>query len=162
MRAHLGSAHELSTVPNVQEIDSSAEHLRLAVFFPKRFASQAPSDAAAIYLAVTKRHGIPSSVVTKLGSNLSLARERPFWSLTTVEDLMKKAIVCVFCLAVLATPALAQLWAQEFWVVQDVSTKRCSVIWVRKEGFFGWPFAEKPTGLSVIKTAFKTRSEAEN
>lgn len=75
---------------------------------------------------------------------------------------MKRVMVCVFGLAVLATPALAQLLAQEFWVVQDISTKRCSVIWVRKEGFFGWPFAEKPTGLAVIKTAFKTRTEAEN
>ena len=75
---------------------------------------------------------------------------------------MKNVLICVFGLAVLATRALAQPWAQEFWVVQDISTKRCSVIWVRKEGFFGWPFAEKPTGLTVIKTAFKTRSEAEN
>ena len=75
---------------------------------------------------------------------------------------MKRVMVCVFGLAVLATPALAQLLAQEFWVVQDISTKRCSVIWVRKEGFFGWPFAVKPTGLTVIKTAFETRTEAEN
>ena len=75
---------------------------------------------------------------------------------------MKKAMICVFGLAMLTTPALAQPWAQEFWIVQDIATKRCSVIWVRKEGFFGWPFAEKPSGLAVIKTAFKTRTEAEN
>ena len=72
---------------------------------------------------------------------------------------MKKTMICAFGLAVLATPALA---ADEYWVVQDSSTKQCSVIRVRKPGFFGWPFAEKPTGLTVIKTAFKTRTEAEN
>lgn len=74
---------------------------------------------------------------------------------------MKKAIICAFGLAVLATPALAE-FGDEYWVVQDLSTKQCSVIRVRKPGFFGWPFAEKPTGLTVIKTAFKTRTEAEN
>jgi len=75
---------------------------------------------------------------------------------------MKKAIICAFGLAVLATPALAE-FGDEYWVVQDSSTKRCSVIRVTKDkGFFGWPFAEKPTGLTVIKTAFKTRTEAEN
>lgn len=72
---------------------------------------------------------------------------------------MKKAIICAFGLAVLATPA----HADEYWVVQDLSTKNCSVIRVTKDkGFFGWPFAEKPTGLTVINTAFKTRTEAEN
>ena len=73
---------------------------------------------------------------------------------------MKKTMICAFGLTVLATPALA---ADEYWVVQDLSSKRCSVIRVTKDkGFFGWPFAEKPTGLAVIKTAFKTRTEAEN
>ena len=72
---------------------------------------------------------------------------------------MKKAMICGFGLAVLATPALA---ADEYWVVQDSSTKRCSVIRVTKGGFFGWPFAEKPTGLNVINTAFKTRTDAQN
>ena len=72
---------------------------------------------------------------------------------------MKKAIICTFGLVVLATPAYA---ADEYWVVQDLSSKRCSVIRVTKDkGFFGWPFAEKPTGLTVINTAFKTRTEAE-
>ena len=72
---------------------------------------------------------------------------------------MKKTMICAFGLAVLATPALA---ADEYWVVQDISSKRCSVIRVTKDkGFFGWPFAEKPTGLTVINTAFKTRTEAE-
>ena len=78
---------------------------------------------------------------------------------------MKKAMICAFGLAVLATPALAQRppLSDEYWVVQDLSTKRCSVIRVTKDkGFFGWPFAEKPTGLTVINTAFKTRTEAQN
>ena len=71
---------------------------------------------------------------------------------------MKKAIICAFGLAVLATPA----HADEYWVVQDLSTKRCSVIRVTKDkGFFGWPFAEKPTGLAIINTEFKTRKDAE-
>ena len=71
---------------------------------------------------------------------------------------MKKIMICAFGLAVLATPALA---ADEYWLVQD-SSKRCSVIRVTKDkGFFGWPFAEKPTGLTIIKTAFKTRNEAQ-
>ena len=73
---------------------------------------------------------------------------------------MKKTMICAFGLAVLATPALA---ADEYWVVQDLSSKRCSVIRVTKDvGFFGWPFAEKPTGLTIINTAFKTRTAAQN
>ena len=73
---------------------------------------------------------------------------------------MKKTMICAFGLTVLATPALA---ADEYWVVQDLSSKRCSVIRVTKDvGFFGWPFAEKPTGLTVINTAFKTRTAAQN
>lgn len=74
---------------------------------------------------------------------------------------MKKAMIGVFGLTVVATPALAA-FGDEYWVVQDSSTKRCSVIRVTKPGFFGWPFAAKPTGLIVIKTAFETRTEAEN
>ena len=75
---------------------------------------------------------------------------------------MKKAMICAFGLAALASPVLAQPWAEEYWVVHDTSTRQCSVIRVRKAGFFGWPYAEKPTGLTVINTAFKTRTEAED
>ena len=72
---------------------------------------------------------------------------------------MMKTMIWAFGLAVLATPALAD----EYWVVQDTSSKHCSVLRVTKDrGFFGWPFAQHPTGLTVINTAFKTRSEAEN
>ena len=74
---------------------------------------------------------------------------------------MKSVMIGVFGLAGLAAPALAA-FGDEYWVVQDSSTRRCSVIRVTKPGFFGWPFAAKPTGLTVIKTAFETRSEAEN
>ena len=74
---------------------------------------------------------------------------------------MKRIMICAFGLAVLATPALADV--VEYWVVQDLSSKRCSVIRVTKDvGFFGWPFAEKPTGLAIINTAFKTRTAAQN
>jgi hypothetical protein len=76
---------------------------------------------------------------------------------------MKKAMICVFGLAVLATPALAQPSADEYWVVQDTSSKHCSIIRVTKDrGFFGLFFAEKPTGLTVINSGFETRTEAEN
>ena len=61
---------------------------------------------------------------------------------------MKKAIICAFGLAVLATPA----HADEYWVVQDLSTKRCSVIRVTKDkGFFGWPFAEAEKSMKTTK-----------
>jgi hypothetical protein len=62
---------------------------------------------------------------------------------------MKKAIICAFGLAVLATPALAD----EYWVVRDSSTKHCSIV------------TTKPTTTTTTvigNTAFKTRTEAEN
>ena len=62
---------------------------------------------------------------------------------------MKKAIICAFGLAVLATPALAD----EYWVVQDSSTKHCSIV------------TSKPTTTTTTvigNTAFKTRTEAES
>jgi hypothetical protein len=61
---------------------------------------------------------------------------------------MKKAIICAFGLAILATPA----FAEEYWVVQDASTKHCSVV------------TTKPTTTTTTvigNTAFKTRTEAE-
>jgi hypothetical protein len=63
---------------------------------------------------------------------------------------MNKAIICAFGLAILATPALA---ADEYWVVQDSSTKHCSVV------------TTKPTTTTTTvigNTAFKTRTEAES
>jgi len=62
---------------------------------------------------------------------------------------MKKAIICAFGLAALATPALAD----EYWVVQDSSSKHCSIV------------TTKPTTTTTTvigNTAFKTRTEAEN
>ena len=74
---------------------------------------------------------------------------------------MKKAMICAFGLSVLSTPALADV--VEYWVVQDLSSKHCSIIRVTKDrGFFGLFFAEKPTGLTVINSGFETRTEAEN
>jgi hypothetical protein len=66
-----------------------------------------------------------------------------------LEEVMKKAIICVFGLAVLATPA----FAEDYWVVRDSSTKHCTVV------------TEKPTVTTTTvigNTAFETRSEAEN
>ena len=62
---------------------------------------------------------------------------------------MKKAIICAFALAALATPALAD----EYWVVQDSSSKHCSIV------------TTKPTTTTTTvigNTAFKTRTEAES
>ncbi|HEV2625560.1 MAG TPA: hypothetical protein VGV62_10680 [Xanthobacteraceae bacterium] len=62
---------------------------------------------------------------------------------------MKKAIICAFGLAVLATPA----FADDYWVVQDSSTKHCSVV------------TSKPTTTTTTvigNTAFRTRTEAES
>ena len=66
-----------------------------------------------------------------------------------LEDAMNKAIICAFALSVLATPALAD----EYWVVQDSSTKHCSIV------------TSKPTTTTTTvigNTAFKTRTEAES
>jgi hypothetical protein len=62
--------------------------------------------------------------------------------------MMKKTIICALGLAALATPA----FADQYWVVQDSSTKHCSVV------------TEKPTTSTTTvigNTAFKTRTEAE-
>jgi hypothetical protein len=67
-----------------------------------------------------------------------------------LEELMKKAIICVFGLGVLATPAFA---VDEYWVVRDSSTKHCTIV------------TEKPTTTTTTvigNMAFKTRTEAEN
>src|SRR5436305_12600535 len=101
------------------------------------------------------------SALLALSWTRNLGSRRGLLEREDLEDLMKKAMICVFGLAMLATPAFAA-FGDEYWVVQDSSTKRCSVIRVTKPGFFGWPFAVKPTGLTVIKTAFETRTEAEN
>jgi hypothetical protein len=66
-----------------------------------------------------------------------------------LEELMKKAIICIFGLGVLATPA----FADDYWVVRDSSTKHCTIV------------TEKPTTTTTTvigNTAFKTRTEAEN
>jgi hypothetical protein len=55
MRAHFRSAHELSALLNVEEIDSVAEHLR---FLPRDVSPAEVSDPAPIYLGVTKGHGV--------------------------------------------------------------------------------------------------------
>jgi len=63
---------------------------------------------------------------------------------------MIKAIASGIVLAALVTPALA---ADEYWVVQDSSTKKCSIV------------QQKPTTTTTTvigNSSFKTRVEAEN
>jgi hypothetical protein len=69
-----------------------------------------------------------------------------------MEDaLMKARIILAAFAAIVAIPALAQ--AQEFYVVQDTSTKRCTVV------------AQKPATTTTVIVGegkvFKTRTEAE-
>lgn len=62
---------------------------------------------------------------------------------------MKKIIIAAGLLAAFAGPALAD----QYWVVQDGSTKHCSIV------------SEKPTTTTttvVGSTSFTTRSEAED
>jgi hypothetical protein len=63
---------------------------------------------------------------------------------------MRKIFAAVALTAVLTVPALAQT---EFYVVQDVKTKKCTVV------------SEKPKDTTVVTqigpVAFKTRTEAE-
>ena len=63
---------------------------------------------------------------------------------------MKTRIVLAAIAAIVATPALAQ----EFYVVQDTSTKRCTVV------------DQKPTTTTTVVVGdgkvFKTRTEAES
>ena len=64
---------------------------------------------------------------------------------------MKARIILAAFAAIVATPALAQ--TQEFYVVQDTSTKRCTVV------------AQKPATTTTVIVGegkvFKTRTEAE-
>jgi len=60
-----------------------------------------------------------------------------------------KYALCGVALAALVTPALA---ANEFYVVQDSATKRCSIV------------DQKPTAAALMlvgTTAYKTQAEAE-
>ena len=62
-----------------------------------------------------------------------------------------KKLVCAAVLAAFVTPALA---ADEFYVVQDVKTKKCTIV------------DKKPTTTTTVTqvgpVAFKTRQEAES
>jgi hypothetical protein len=61
---------------------------------------------------------------------------------------MQKALTVGIISTALIMPALA-IAPEEYWVVQDATTKHCSVV------------AEKPMAPSSIVGTFKTRSEAE-
>ena len=60
---------------------------------------------------------------------------------------MQKALAVGIISSALIPPALA-VAPEEYWVVQDATTKHCSVV------------AEKPMALSSIVGSFKTRAEA--
>ena len=62
---------------------------------------------------------------------------------------MRKPLAIGIISAVLVTPAFA-IAPEEYWVVQDATTKHCSVV------------TEKPMSASIIVGSFKTRAEAEN
>ena len=62
---------------------------------------------------------------------------------------MQKALAVGIISSALILPALA-IAPEEYWVVQDATTKHCSVV------------AEKPMAQSSIVGSFKTRAEAES
>ena len=61
---------------------------------------------------------------------------------------MQKALAVGIISSALILPALA-IAPEEYWVVQDATTKHCSVV------------AEKPMAQSTVLGSFKTREEAE-
>ena len=62
---------------------------------------------------------------------------------------MEKALAVGIISSALIVPALA-IAPEEYWVVQDATTKHCSVV------------AEKPMAQSSVLGSFKTRAEAES
>ena len=64
---------------------------------------------------------------------------------------MLKLFVAALTLAALSAPALAQ---SEFYVVQDATTKKCTIVDKK-------PTATTTTVVSPSGTVYKTRSEAE-
>ena len=62
---------------------------------------------------------------------------------------MQKALAVGIISSALIVPALA-IAPEEYLVVQDATTKHCSVV------------AEKPMAQSTVVGSFKTRAEAEN
>ena len=62
---------------------------------------------------------------------------------------MQKALAVTAIWSALSLPALA-IAPEEYWVVQDATTKHCSVV------------AEKPMAQSTVLGSFKTRAEAES
>ena len=61
-----------------------------------------------------------------------------------------KKLALAFCLVALASPALAQ----EFYIVQDTATKKCTIVDKK-------PTATTMTVVSPSGTVYKTRAEAE-
>jgi hypothetical protein len=67
---------------------------------------------------------------------------------STGDKPMQKALAAAIISSALIMPALA-IAPEEYWVVQDATTKHCSVV------------AEKPMSQSMVVGSFKTRAKAE-
>jgi hypothetical protein len=65
---------------------------------------------------------------------------------------MQKIIAAAFLMGALATPAFAQ--SAEFYVVQDTSTKKCTIVDKK-------PTVTTQTIVTPAGTVYKTRAEAE-
>ena len=65
---------------------------------------------------------------------------------------MRKAFAAALALAALSAPALAQ---SEFYVVQDATTKKCTIVDKK-------PTVSTTTVVSPSGTVYKTRAEAES
>ena len=65
---------------------------------------------------------------------------------------MKKIVATAFLVGALASPAFAQ--TAEFYVVQDTSTKRCTIVDKK-------PTVTTMTVVTPAGTVYKTRAEAE-
>ena len=72
-------------------------------------------------------------------------------SLRLEEDEMKKAITVAAMIAAFVAPAFA---AGEYYVVQDVKTKKCTIIDKK-------PTDESKAFVNAAGTVYRTRSEAE-
>lgn len=65
----------------------------------------------------------------------------------------RKLLATAAVVAAIAAPAFAQTTVEEYYVVQDPATKKCTIV------------NQKPTTTSVVQVgpmAFKTRTEAES
>ena len=97
---------------------------------------------------------IPESQITKIGTLPRCSRfpQAPWeWSLGTKEITMKARLIMA---AALVTAFAAPAIAEEFYVVQDTATKKCTIVDKK-------PTVATETVVSPSGTVYKTRAEAE-